>query len=494
MSHLYISLPDRIGRIAPEIYGHFSEHIGGVFYDGIWVGEDSSVRNYHGIRAELVDKLRAIEAPVIRWPGGCFAEIYDWRDGIGPRSDRPTRVNWWTASDNRYEPNQVGTHEFVEFCRLVGAEPYFAANVTSTTPLDIRDWVDYCNSPQGSTTMARLREKNGSPEPFNVKYWGVGNENWGGGGNMTPEVYCDTFRRYSAIMDNTAGNLCLVGCGPNAADYEWTHRFMENLRSSERHMRGYSVHYYCGGCGDPVNFSQNEWYKLIEQADQMDTIINRHWSIIRGFGMEGNARLFVDEWGCWHPGGSGPSHGYNLFEQQSTMRDAVVSALTLNTFNNNCDKVAMANTAQLVNNLHCLFLASGDKLCVTPTYHVYDMYRHHKCGEAVRTVNDAGKIVYDFGGRREINRITASASVKDDILTITAANIDAENEVVLEPDILGASASDTAEITLLHCDDYHAHNDLDNPDVVVPVKSECPGKRIILPPASVAAIRIKLNK
>ena len=189
MLNLHIHGDDPIATAAPELYGHFAEHIGGVIYDGIWVGRDSKVPNITGFRKEIVEKLRAIHAPVVRWPGGCFAEIYDWRDGIGPVEERPTRINWWWKNDGRYEPNTVGTHEFCEFCQLIGAEPYFAANITATTPLDIRDWVDYCNSPAGTTTLAKLREKNGSKEPFNVRYWGVGNETWGGGGNMTGEMY-----------------------------------------------------------------------------------------------------------------------------------------------------------------------------------------------------------------------------------------------------------------------------------------------------------------
>src|SRR5659263_198005 len=199
MNKIDVLYPEKIGTINPNIYGHFTEHIGGVIYDGIWVGEDSEIPNIKGFRKELVEMFRKINPPVVRWPGGCFAETYDWRDGIGNRDDRPTRVNWWYTDDQRLETNQVGTHEFMDFCRLVDAEPYFAANATTVTPLHIRDWIEYCNFPQGSTTLAKEREQNGSSEPFEVKYWGLGNESWGGGGNMTPQDYCTVYRRLSKI-------------------------------------------------------------------------------------------------------------------------------------------------------------------------------------------------------------------------------------------------------------------------------------------------------
>ena len=187
MKKLYLMYPQKKGKIAPEVYGHFTEHIGGVFYDGLWVGKDSEIPNVKGFRKEIIDKLRAIKAPVVRWPGGCYAEVYDWRDGIG--EERPSRISWWTTWDNRYEPNTVGTHEFMDFCEAVGAAAYIASNLTSVTPLHARNWMDYCLSPRGTTALAKEREKNGHPEPFNVPFWGVGNENWGGGGNMEPEYY-----------------------------------------------------------------------------------------------------------------------------------------------------------------------------------------------------------------------------------------------------------------------------------------------------------------
>ena len=470
MNNLYIFSPEKIGTISPNIYGHFAEHLGGVIYDGMWVGESSNVPNIKGFRAELVEKLKAINPPILRWPGGCFAETYDWRDGIGPRDKRPVRLNWWTTHGDRREPNEVGTDEFVYFCRLIGAEPYIAANVTTLKPLDIRDWIDYCNSPRGTTTYAKLREQNGNPEPFGVKYWGVGNETWGGGGNMTAEVYAHEYRRYAMIMSNTDPSIKLIGSGANANDFSWTKRFMEVFSTSDKIMSYFSLHYYCWGSGNPVAFNTNEWYQQLVQAAGIENCLRRHWNYICGFGMEKYAKLCIDEWGAWHPEGSGPSKGYNLFEQQSSMRDAMVAALTLNIFNNNCDKVAIAAVAQLVNCLHSLFLASGPNLITTPTYHVFDMYKGHQGGEAVKTVVDNNEDITftsPVNGREShINKLSYSASIKDGKLTLTVANLSHDTSEVLQLVPIGIKLAGTAQIGILTHSDYHAHNTFEDPENV----------------------------
>lgn len=470
MNNLYIFSPDKLGTISPYIYGHFSEHIGGVIYDGIWVGEKSDVPNIRGFRAELVEKLKAIDPPMLRWPGGCFAETYDWRDGIGPRNKRPVRINWWHQHDHRYEPNEVGTDEFIFFCRLIGAEPYIAANITTTTPLDIRDWIDYCNTPNGLTTYAKLRESNGNPEPFNVKYWGVGNETWGGGGDMTPEVYAHIYRKYAVIMSNTAPDLKLVGSGANSTDYSWTKEFMEVFAKSSRIMNYFSLHFYCGSSGHPTEFNTDEWYQLLSQANDIEYCLKRHWNYICGYGMEKYSKLAIDEWGAWHPGGSGPSKGYNLFEQQNTMRDALVAALTLNIFNNNCDKVEIGAIAQLVNNLQSLFLSAGHNLITTPTYHVFDLYKGHQGGVALRTAVDKNDdIIFKNprnGSENHISKLSFSASLKDNKLTITVANLSADTSEILHLAPIGIKIGSSAEIGILSHVDCHAHNTFENPENV----------------------------
>jgi len=497
MKKLYVIGPAEIGEVNPNIYGHFSEHIGGVIYDGIWVGEDSSVPNVRGFRKFIIDKMKNINAPVVRWPGGCFAEIYDWRDGIGARCDRPTRINWWHNDDQRMEPNEVGTHEFVDFCRLSGAEPYFAANITSTTPLDIRDWIDYCNTPKGLTALAKLREANGSPEPFNVKYWGVGNETWGGGGNMTPEMYAHEFRKYAVLMHNASPGLELIGSGANHSDTVWSREFMRVFEHSERHMNGFSLHFYCGNCGDVTNFEVDEWYQLIRQAADIETAIRKNWDIIDHYGLGDNAKLVIDEWGCWHPNGSGPSKGYNLFEQQSTMRDAMVAALTLNIFNNNCEKIKMATVAQLVNNLHALFLSGGEHCVTTPTYHIFDMYKHHQGGTAVKTYADKEDII-EFqnphnGRNSQLEKISHSATIKDGCLTVSAANLDAETGASFEISPVGFETETTGTMTILHNDDFRAHNTFAEPEKVKLHESPAKSLKIEMPPASVVTVRLKVK-
>lgn len=486
MKTVYLVYPHQLGTIAPEIYGQFTEHIGGVIYGGIYVGKNSGIENVHGFRKEIIDALRRIHTPVIRWPGGCYAETYNWRDGIG--KNRPTRINWWTNNDGKYESNEVGTNEYMSFIEAVGAKAYFAANLTSTTPLEIRSWMDYCLSPRGTTTLAKLREDNGHPEPFDIPYWGVGNENWGGGGNMRPEFYADEFRRYAQIMNNTAPHARLFACGSNAADYDWTSRVLPVLSTSSRLASGFAMHYYCGSAGDPVSFTKKEWYQLLHQAAEMESIIERNWHIICANGMEDQIKLVVDEWGCWHPDGSGPSHGANLFEQQSTMRDAVVTALTLNIFNNHCRQICMANSAQLVNNLHCLFLAEGDQCIETPTYHVYDLFQGHMGAKAIETIVPENEKLE--------NSISVSASVKNGKTLVTLANLSCDKSVPVKLSALGAARTAGQASMLLLChEDMHAHNTFEHPCEVVPQSSTADlAKPFLLPKASVAALTFRTGE
>ena len=499
MKKLYAMLPEELGTINPDIYGHFSEHIGGVFYDGLWVGEDSDIPNIKGFRKEAVEKLRAIHIPVLRWPGGCFAEVYNWRDGIGPRELRPKRHNWWDYEDGRLESNQVGTHEFIDLCRLIGAEPYFGANITSMTPMDIRDWMDYCNSPRGSTTLALEREKNGSPEPFNVKYWGVGNETWGGGGEMTPEVYAHEYRKYAAVLYNLTrymgGELFISGA--NGMDSEdWTKRCLGELRHLHySKSTGYTLHYYCGGL-ECRGYDSNLWYEQMRRADKMQEVIDKAWGFIVGYGMQDRAQLVVDEWGAWHKSGSGPSKGFNLYEEQSTMRDALVAGLTLNMFNNNCDKVRMANIAQVMNNIQSLFLAGGPHCITTPTYHVFDMYKGHMGGTAVRTALENPVITYKSpkdGSAKTTKQFSHSASVKDGVLTVTLTNADLKKDETISLEVVGGKAIGNAAVTVLHTEDPDTVNTFEEPENVKPAAPvEMPLRYIKVPRASVVTVTVRL--
>lgn len=445
MNKIHVLYPEITGTINPNIYGHFVEHLGGCIYDGIWVGQDSDVPNIQGFRKELVELFRAIKPPVLRWPGGCFAETYNWRDGIGPRDKRPTTVNWWYNYDKRLESNQVGTHEFMAFCELVGAKPYFAANATTTTALEIRNWIEYCNFEQGTTSLAKLREENGRAEPFGVHYWGLGNENWGGGGNMTPEDYCAAYRKYAIIADSVGRSCEFIACGPNGNDLDWTRRFFAKLYDQKvikQRINGYSVHYYCGTAGEATDFSEAQWYELLYQAAEMETVITQQRALMDPYDPQRKIGMMVDEWGCWHKSGSGPTKGGHLFEQQCTMRDALVSAITLNIFNNHCDSVVMANAAQLVNCLHSLFLAQGGHLVATPTYYIFEMMKEHQGAAAIKTVTETA----ENGG---VDEISVSASLKDGKTLLTIANTHYAEAVDVEINLHGGSAGGSAEKTVL---------------------------------------------
>ena len=496
LAELLLDFNHSRGTISPLIYGHFSEHIGGVFYDGLWVGEDSPIDNIRGFRKALVESFRKIHPAVLRWPGGCFAETYDWRDGIGPRAERPERINWWYSLDHRTESNAVGTHEFVDFCRMVGAEPYIAANMTSTTPLHIRNWIEYCNAPEGLTTLARERGENGSPAPFGVQYWGIGNENWGGGGQMSPEMYAREYMRYTTVCNSLdRGNLKFIMCGPNGHDVEWTRRIMKEWRTVQMHEApswGMSAHYYCGTAGWPQDYTEDQWDQQLFQADYMRRILEDHRAAMDEFDPDRRLGLVIDEWGCWHKDGSGPSKGYNLFEQQSSMREAVVAAMTLNQFNNHCDTVAMANIAQLCNNLHSLYLAGGENFVETPNYHVYDLFKAHQGGKQIATsVNCETR---EREGFRPMETLSVSASEKDGRVTITFANLDLLETQSVRITTVGGSLRGLARVATLRHNDPHTCNTFENPWSVVPTVAEIPWPeegRLAIPAASVVALQVE---
>src|SRR5262245_2915791 len=376
-----ILINEPIGTISPNLYGHFVEHLGGVVYDGIWVGENSKVPNIGGIRKELVDHMRRIKPGAIRWPGGCFADSYDWRDGIGPRASRPRRTN--SGRDDRgnrtseaykrldscpqkYEPNWFGTNEFVRFCKLSGGEPYIAANLRSLPAQAFVQWVEYCNAPAGQTTYSDMRAAAGDRDPFNVQYWGVGNESWGCGGRLTPEEYSQEFRRFIAYVPRFGVDLKFIGAGPNGGDINWTRGFFNTMAAKGatqlNSVHGWALHYYAGttGNGNALEYPTDEWYELIARSDRIGSLIDQTWAVMGETDPQHRVKLIVDEWGAWHTQDPSLPAGY-LFGYPGTLRDALISGLTLDTFNRHADKVAMANVAQLINTIHSLFLAYEDK-------------------------------------------------------------------------------------------------------------------------------------
>lgn len=486
-----VLINEPVGRIAPEIYGHFAEHLGGVIYDGIWVGENSKIPNVGGIRLALVEALKKIKASVIRWPGGCFADSYNWRDGIGARAQRPRRPNFWIdaaewpkgAPDGpwKYDTNQFGTDEFLRFCQLSGAQPYLAANLRSLTPRDFYEWVDYCNSPAGATTLAEQRGAAGQREPWKVRYWGVGNESWGCGGQFTPEEYSVEYKRFAEWVPRYGMDLAFIGSGPNGGDLGWSRRFFGRLaeKGGFGRMWGWALHHYtwnasggrttnwAEGKGDAVNYPNEEWFELLSEANVMEKLITDHWAVMGEFDRQHRVKLVVDEWGAWYKPGSEvyPSH---LLGQQSTMRDALIAGLTLDIFHRHADKVAMANVAQLVNCLAALFLTHEDKFIVTPTYHVFEMYAAHQGAQSVRTNVSAAQLPYTRNGRPAMLRgLNGSASLRDKQLTLTVTNPNFNAAQDTEITIHGATVNAVAVTTLTN-KDIHAHNSFANPRVIEP--------------------------
>ena len=518
-SRIEVLFDEPLGTISPNIYGHFVENLSGVLYDGIWLGEKSPVANIDGLRKSLIEHMRKIKATVIRFPGGCFADSYDWRDGIGPTEKRPRRTNFWAMGESekgpashRYDPNAVGTNEFAHFCKLIGAEPYLAANVRSLPASAFQQWVEYCNSPAGSTTLADARAAAGYPDPFRVKYWGVGNESWGCGGEFTPQEYAVEFRRYSTWLPTYGDNLNLIASGPNTDDWSWTREFLtEVLRKGPGELRriyGMALHHYAwnlsrgktqdwvAGKGEAVKFDAVDWYELLREGERMEGLITGHWQVLSEFDHQHRVKLVVDEWGPWYRPGSEATPDDQL-EQMPTLRDAVFSGMTLDIFNRNPEKVAMANCAQLINCLNSLYLAHEDKFVITPVGHVFDLYSSHQGGEALRAVFSAPNVRYDRDGQSASYwGLKGSSSVRDKNLTITAVNPSTSEPRLVEVALRGATVKE-ASMRFLSNADIHAHNTFEQRETVVPQTkplSMSGGTLVVeFPPASVVALNIQLN-
>jgi len=513
---------EAVGLISPNLFGQFTEHIGGVIYDGVWVGEDSKIPNRFGIRSQLIDKLSAIKVPVIRWPGGCFADSYDWMDGIGPAAQRPSRTNFWEVDHDAerlhekgmqvIEPNRFGTNEFMRLCMATGAQPYIAANLRSLPALSFDHWVEYCNAPAGSTTLAKMREAGGFADPFKVRYWGVGNESWGCGGNFTPEEYASEFRRYTSWLPSYGVDLQLIGSGPNNDDLDWTHRFFEQIYSNHAFhnssFTGWSVHCYASDLsrgkttdwilakGDALAFDPVDWYEVLQQCNRIERIIQNQWTAMGQYDSEHHVKLVVDEYGPWYREGTevDPTH---IFGQQVTIRDALATALTLDTFVRNADKVSLATNAQLVNNINALFLAHEDRFVATPNYYVFGMYGAHQGGRSLRTEFSAPDIHYDRDGAPALFwGLNGSASEKGNVITLTVVHPELTKSIYTQIAVNGASISH-ASATSLTASDMHAHNTFDLPDAVkpAPLSVELAGSLInlSLPPASVVKLEIVLS-
>lgn len=479
-------------KIHKEIYGHFSEHLGKGIYEGIYVGDDSEIPNTRGIRKDVVNALKHIKVPVVRWPGGCFADTYHWQEGIGPKEARVKRTNevWGGIT----ETNHFGTDEFMDFCLQVGCEPYITTNLGSGTVQEMTDWLEYLTS-SADTPLTRERKRNGRDEPYHINFWGIGNESWGGGGNMLAQQYAYEYRKYSAFCGN--GKKFRIACGANEDDYQWTDTLMKLLTIpaafNSKVFEGLSMHYYTavGGLhqkGHPTEFEKDDYYELLRRALHMDELITRHSSIMDTYDPECNVGMIVDEWGTWHK----PTEGVNpaFLYQQNTMRDAMAAALTLNIFNKHAKRVWMANLAQMINVLQALILTEKDKMLLTPTYHVFDLFKVHQ----------DNILIDSFVETQETNGvpdIQSTASIDENgVIHLTVCNLsyDQSRDILTIPVETPAKAVDALILTA----EPQAHNTFAAPDTVKPCKMETEitdkGLQFSMPPCSIARLSIKVKE
>jgi len=435
-SSVQISIRDAVPNITISkfIYGHFSEDLGRCIYDGFWVDSSLSVKKQNRIRLDVVEALKKIKIPVLRWPGGCFADQYHWRDGIGPRSQRAKTVNttWGMVTDD----NTFGTHEFLELCNLLGCEPYIAGNVGTGTPQEMENWLEYLNY-NGSSTLTDLRKQNGRDKPWSVSFWGIGNESWGCGGSMTPEYYANEYKRYSEFAKSYPGSpLKMIASGANADDYNWTDVLMKNTGLSN--AWGISMHYYTIVDGwehkaSATNFNESDYFKALKNCLHIEDLINRHSAIMDVYDPKKEKALVVDEWGIWtdvEPG-TNPSFLY----QQNSLRDALIAATTLNIFNNHCARVKMANLAQTVNVLQSLVLTDKEKMLLTPTYYVFDMYKVHQDATWLPVQFSSPDYVFE---KEKIQSVNASASRDaSGAVHISLVNLDPSKTVTIKASLQG---------------------------------------------------------
>jgi alpha-N-arabinofuranosidase len=419
--------------VSKYIYGQFAEHLGHGIYSGFWVDRSLPVEKQGRIRMDVVKALKKIKIPTLRWPGGCFADEYHWRDGIGPDAQRPRMVN--TNWGGVTEDNSFGTHEFLELCSLLGCEPYIAANVGSGTVEEMSKWIEYVNS-NSTSTVVEQRKKNGHPAPYKVTFWGIGNESWGCGGNMTPDFYADQFKRYAAFAKNYPGApLKKIASGPNSGDYNWTEVCMKNIPANL--MWGLSLHYYTVPTGNwshkgsATSFDESEYFKTMENCLEMEELVTKHSAIMDKYDPDKKVALVVDEWGVWTDVEPGTNPGF--LYQQNSLRDALIAATTLNIFNNHCDRVRAAALAQTVNVLQSLILTDKDKMLLTPTYHIFDMYQVHQDARYLPIKLNSPE--YELDGKK-IPAINVSASQDaSGKVHISLVNLDLHNNITISANL-----------------------------------------------------------
>lgn len=489
-----ITLNADLGRdtISRHIYGHFAEHLGRCIYGGFYVGEsNTTIPHRDGVRTDLIEALKKMKVGNLRWPGGCFADTYHWKDGIGPKDKRPSMKNvWWGGVT---EDNSFGTHDFLNLCEAIDAEPYLAGNVGSGTVKELSDWVEYTNQESGSP-MTELRKANGREKPWNVKIWGVGNEAWGCGGNMKPEYYANIYRQYATFMTDwgNSAKLYRVASGASDDDYNWTEVLMRDI--PHKMLEGVALHHYSvidwSKKGSATNFSEELYFKTMKTALDMEEFVTRHSTIMDKYDPKKKVALVVDEWGGWYDVEPGTNPGF--LYQQNTMRDAMIAGTTLNIFHNHCDRVRMANLAQTVNVLQAVILTEGEKMLLTPTYHVLEMYNVHQ--DALLLPIDIRVNNYTFGTEK-LPAVSVSASRnKAGKVHISLVNIDPNRSQEVSISLRGVAAKNVSG-RILSSPKVQDHNTFDQPDRIKPVEfkgASISGDmlKLTLPPVSVVVLTL----
>jgi len=474
-------------KIDKAIYGHFAEHLGHCIYGGIYVGENSPIPNIKGFRSDVVSALKDLSVPLIRWPGGCFADTYHWRDGIGPKSERPSIINvhWGGVTEN----NSFGTHEFLDFCELIGADAYVNLNVGSGTVREAAEWVEYVTSTNESP-MTNLRKKNGREKPWNVKYWAVGNETWGCGGNMRPEYYADQYRQFASFM--RAPGMYKIASGANVEDYKWTEVLM---REAARMMNGISLHYYTVPFnwqkkGSATIFDEAAWFNTLQKTLKMEELVTKHSAIMDQYDPKKRVGLLVDEWGSWYDVEPGTNPGF--LYQQNTLRDALIAGINLNIFNNHADRVRMSNIAQMINVLQSVILTKDDQMVLTPTYHVFRLYKVHQDATMLPIEIKCNQYTVNA---ESLDAVNGSASIKNGIVSITLCNLDPNKSQEINFELPGFNPTKVSG-QVVTSSKINAYNDFGKKDEVYTVDfkgAKIAGGKItaVLPSKSVVLIQLQ---
>ena len=479
--------------ISKNIYGHFAEHLGHCIYGGFYVGDTSkTIPNTAGVRNDIIDALKKLKIPNLRWPGGCFADTYHWKDGVGPKDKRPTMVNkWWGGVT---EDNSFGTHDFLNMCELLGAEPYLSGNVGSGTVQELADWVQYTNF-AGKSPMSDWRKANGREQPWKVKFWGIGNEAWGCGGNMKPEYYADEYRKFATFISDweNTGGLTRIASGASDADYNWTETLMKNIPLNM--LGGVAMHHYSvidwNHKSSATDYTEAQYFATMKEAWKMDELVTKHAAIMDKYDPKKKIALVVDEWGGWYDVEPGTNPGF--LYQQNTMRDAMIAGLTLNIFNNHADRVRVACLAQCVNVLQAVILTDKEKMILTPTYHVMEMYNVHQDAKLLPI-----KIITSdyMVGDEKLPAVSASASKDASGKThISLTNIDTKNAQTITVNFDGTQYTSVTG-RILTSSKLQDYNSFTEPNKITPqafngATLKANTLSVKLPPFSVVVLELK---